>query len=130
MKTTSLGLVAFLALGGCANATVTNAGVPKAPPSGAVLVGKMSSPKAASQTIPIHDVLVYKFTATVDDAELYWAYDDEVVYVWGTIDLEDEAASGIAEVILEADDFGYGWLISTNSSTLHGCSADDGPRRA
>jgi hypothetical protein len=126
MKTTSLGLLAFIALGGYASETVTNAGAPKAPPSGAALVGKMSTPKAGAQTIPIHDVEVYKFTAAIDGAELYWAYDGEVVYVWGTIELEDDAASGAAEVVLEADDFGYGWLISTRCSRLHGCSADRG----
>lgn len=122
MKTTSLGLLAFIALGGSSSETVTNAGASKAPPAGAALIGKLSSPKAGTQTIPIHDVEVYKFTAAIDDAELYWAYDGEVVYVWGAIELEDEAASGI--VVLEADDFGYGWLISTSCSTLHGCSAD------
>lgn len=122
MKTTSLGLLAFIALGGSTGQTLTDAHGHKAPPSNATPVGKMSSPKAGTQTIPIHDVEVYKFTAAIDDAELYWAYDGEVVYVWGAIELEDEAASGI--VVLEADDFGYGWLISTSCSTLHGCSAD------
>ena len=106
MKTTSLGLLAFIALGGYSGHTLTSAHADKAPPINATSVGKMSSPKAGSQTIPIHDVEVYKFSA--HDADLFWAYDGEVVYVWGTIDLEDEAASGVAEVILEADDFGYG----------------------
>jgi hypothetical protein len=122
MKTTSLGLLAFVALGGCSGQTITNGHAHKAPPANATSVGKMSSPKAGSQTIPIHDVEVYKFSA--DDADLYWAYDGEVVYVWGTIDLEDDTVSGIAQVVLEADDFGYGWLISTGRATLHGCSAD------
>jgi hypothetical protein len=122
MKTTSLGLLAFIALGGCAGQTVANGSVHKAPPVNAISVGKMSSPKAGTQTIPIQDVDVYKFSA--QDAELYWAYDGEVVYVWGTIELEDDVASGAADMILEADDFGYGWLISTSRATLHGCSAD------
>ena len=122
MKTTSLGLLAFAALGGCSGQTVTNGHGHKAPPANATSIGKMSSPKAASQTIPIQDVEVY--IVTIDDEELYWAYDGEVVYVWGTIDLEDDVASGHAEIVLEADDFGYGWLISTGRATLHGCSAD------
>ena len=60
---------------------------------------------------------VYKFMANLDGDvhELYWAYDGEVVYVWGTVDG--------ATLILEADDFGYGWIMATSSSTLCGCSA-------
>lgn len=122
MKTSSIGLLAFIALGGCASATVTSArSADKTPPANAESIGKMSSPKAGSQTIPIHDVDVYKFTANIDDDtdELYWAYDGEVVYVWGSIAL----ATSVAALILEADDYGYGWIIATDAMTLCGCSA-------
>lgn len=130
MKTSSLGLLAFIALGGCSSQTVNigrnpamdqnqTASAHKSPPANATLVGVMSSPKAGAQTIPIQNAQVYKFIANGE--ELYWAYDGEVVYVWGTIDFE----TGVADLILEADDFGYGWMISTASySTLYGCSAD------
>jgi hypothetical protein len=156
MKITSLGLFASLLVIGCSSQTVHVGGGPameqkqtatmarayaqKTPPSNAVSMGMMSAPKAGSTTIPIQSVEVYKFTANIDDdtsgEELFWAFDGDVVYVWGTIDLEcvddDDAPTGetgVATFILEADDFGYGWMVSTDAcgySTLYGCSADEG----
>src|SRR5262245_21604810 len=109
------------------------------PPAGGHSMGMMSSPKAGNTTIPITNVEVYSFTANVDgDAsgeELYWAYDGEVVYVWGTIDLDcvdddgtETGETGVADFMLEADEYGWGWMVSTDAcgySTLYGCS-DDG----
>ncbi|HEY5926989.1 MAG TPA: hypothetical protein VIV11_35120 [Kofleriaceae bacterium] len=109
------------------------------PPSGATSMGMMSSPKAGNQTIPITNVEVYVFTADIDDdaagETLYWAYDGEEIYVWGTIDIVcidddgfDTGETGEAYFIYEADEYGYGWMVATDScgySTLYGCS-DDG----
>ena len=110
------------------------------PPAGGMSMGMMSQPKAGNQTIPITNAEVYIFTANVDDdatAEtLYWAVDDGVVYVWGAIDIvciDDDGAetgeTGVAYFIYEADELGYGWMVSTDScgySTLYGCSDDGG----
>jgi len=110
------------------------------PPMGATSMGMMSAPKAGDKTIPISNVEVYLFTANVDDdaagETMYWAYDGEVIYVWGTIDIvcvdeEDveTGETGDAYFILEADSEGYGWMVSTDScgySTIYGCSAEGG----
>ena len=109
------------------------------PPMGATSMGMMSAPKAGNTTIPITNVEVYVFTANIDDdtstETLYWAYDGEVAYVWGTIDIvcvDDDGVetgeTGDAYFIYEADEFGYGWMVATDScgySTFFGCS-DDG----
>lgn len=109
------------------------------PPTGAKSMGMMSNPRAGSSTIPITNVEVYVFTANIDDdasgETLYWAVDDSVIYVWGTIDLEcvdDDGVStgelGVADFIYEADEYGYGWMVGTDAcgySTLFGCS-DEG----
>ena len=110
------------------------------PPMGGTSMGKMSQPKAGNQTIPITNVEVYVFTADVDDdpsAEtLYWAYDGQTAYVWGTIDIvcvdDDDVETGetgVAYFVLEADAETYGWLVATDScgySTVYGCSDDGG----
>jgi hypothetical protein len=109
------------------------------PPAGARSMGTMTSPRVGTTTIPIENVEVYVFTADIDDDEssetLYWALEDDVVYVWGDIDLacvdEDGIETGeigIADFIYELDSEGYGWMIATDScgySTLFGCSGDD-----
>lgn len=108
------------------------------PPAGATSMGMMSSPRAGSTTIPITNVEVYVFTANIDDnpaAEtLYWAYDGEVIYVWGSIDIvcvDDAGAAtgetGAAYFVYEADSQGYGWMVATDScgySTFFGCTAE------
>jgi hypothetical protein len=150
LLTVMLGLVA------CSNPSVTiNAGpaamkekdtangvksyAKNTPPQGATSMGMMSSPRAGNTTIPITNVEVYLFTANIDDdagAEtLYWAYDGEVIYVWGSIDIvcvDDDGGetgeTGDAYFIYEADPEGYGWMVATDScgySTFYGCS-DDG----
>jgi hypothetical protein len=109
------------------------------PPTGGTSMGMMSSPKAGSQTIPIQNVEVYLFTANIDDdaagETMYWAYDGEVIYVWGSIDIEcvdeddvETGETGDAYFIMEADAEGYGWMVATDScgySTIYGCSGDD-----
>lgn len=109
------------------------------PPSGAKSMGMQTNPKAGNSTIPITNVEVYVFTANIDDdtsgETLYWAIEDEVVYVWGTIDIdcidddgEETGETGVADFIYEADEYGYGWMVATDScgySTLYGCS-DEG----
>jgi hypothetical protein len=110
------------------------------PPSGAHSMGMMSSPRAGSATIPITNVEVYVFTANVDDdasgETLYWAYDGEVAYVWGAIDIDcvdddglETGETGTADFIYEADADGYGWMVATDAcgySTFFGCSDDGG----
>lgn len=110
------------------------------PPQGATSMGMMSSPKAGTTTIPITNVEVYLFTANIDDdagvETLYWAYDGEVIYVWGSIDIvcvDDDGSetgeTGDAYFIYEADPEGYGWMVATDScgySTFYGCSSDGG----
>ena len=112
----------------------------KTMPPGAKSVGMMTSPRAGNTTIPIVNVEVYTFTANIDDDAtgevLYWALTPEAVYVWGAIDLvcvDDDGfetgETGVADFIYEADEFGYGWMVATDScgySTFFGCSADAG----
>ncbi len=108
------------------------------PPAGATSMGRMSTPRAGSTTIPITNVEVYVFTADIDDdpagETLYWALDEDAIYVWGTIDIvciDDDGfetgETGDASFIYEADEGGYGWMVATDScgySTLYGCSAE------
>jgi hypothetical protein len=109
------------------------------PPAGARSMGPQTNPSAGNSTIPITNVEVYVFSANVDDDStdetLYWAYDEDVVYVWGTIDIDcvdeddvETGETGVADFIYEEDAYGYGWMVGTDScgySTLYGCS-DDG----
>jgi hypothetical protein len=111
------------------------------PPTGATSMGMMSSPTAGNTTVPITNVEVFVFTASVDsspgDDTLYWAYDSgsDTVYVWGQIALDcvdDSGAStgetGAADVVYADGPGGSGWLTSTDAcgySTVYGCS-DDG----
>jgi len=110
------------------------------PPTGATSMGMMSSPRAGNTAIPITNVEVYVFTANVDDdassETLYWAYDGEIAYVWGTIDIvciDDDGLetgeTGVADFIYEGDAGGYGWMVATDAcgySTFFGCSDDGG----
>ncbi len=122
-------------------ATTARGYAKETPPSGARSAGTKSAPKAGGTTIPIEGVEVFTFAASIDDDEededLYWAYDDEddVVYLWGTIDIDcidedgvETGETGTAELVLESDSEGWGWLIDTDAcgySTTYGCS-DDG----
>ena len=110
------------------------------PPSGATSMGMMSTPRAGTTTIPITNVEVYVVTANIDDdasgETMYWAIDDDVVYVWGTIDIEcidddgiETGETGDADFVFESDEGGYGWMVATDScgySTIYGCSAETG----
>jgi hypothetical protein len=109
------------------------------PPSGGQSMGMVAQPMAGNKPIPITNVEVYVFTANIDDdaagETLYWAADETVVYVWGSIDIvciDDDGAetgeTGDAYFIYEADEAGYGWMVATDScgyTTIYGCS-DDG----
>jgi hypothetical protein len=111
----------------------------KTAPMGGTSMGMMSNPTAGNTTIPIANVEVFVFTANIDDdpspETLYWAADDQAVYVWGEINItcvddngDPDGETGVATFIYEDGDAGSGWMVATDAcgySTLYGCSAPD-----
>ena len=111
------------------------------PPTGATSMGAQSTPSAGPVSIPITNVDVYTFQASLtgdgSDETLYWAAGgDGTIYVWGQIDLDcvddngnSTGETGVADLVYEANGQDYGWMTATDScgySTYFGCSSDDG----
>jgi hypothetical protein len=109
------------------------------PPTNATSMGMMSKPQAGPTTIPIENVEVYTFQATLDNSSdtMFWAATSDVVYVWGQIALtcvDDNGTptgeTGNADFVYDAQSGGaYGWMTATDScgyTTYFGCSGDTG----